>query len=81
MPIKDLNFYERFAVEIESSDGYVRKTTIGGHPAFKSFTQPDAYTMMVLVGERFLVVISAETEASLDRFSNLLDYNGIATLR
>ncbi|MEE8373970.1 MAG: hypothetical protein V3R87_09635, partial [Dehalococcoidia bacterium] len=66
------------AFEWETTEGYVRKTTVGGYPAFKSFSDPDSYAMMVFVAERFLVIVSSEREASLDQFTNRLDYGGIA---
>ena len=84
--IHDSAFYQGFfwmadwqyKVEYESTEGYGRSATVGGYPAWEAYDEPDSYTLMVFVADRFLVIISTETEDSLNQFSDLIDYGGIA---
>ena len=55
----------------------VKKTEVDGYPAVESWNDPDEYSLMVWVGERFMVVITTETEDSLNMFSNATDYDGL----
>ena len=70
-----------YAFEWESTDGYARTITFEGYPAWKMYDKPDSYTLMVLVADRFMVMINAETEASLNQFAGLVNYGAIAGLR
>lgn len=86
--IHDSAFYQGFSwmaawqyqLEYESTEGYARSSTVAGYPAWEAYDQPDSYTLMVLVADRFLVMITSETEASLNQFADLIDYGGIAAL-
>jgi len=68
------------AFEIESTDMYMRSTTVDGYPAWDIWEDPDDYTQMVFVADRFMVMVTAESEASIDLFSGLINYDGIASL-
>jgi hypothetical protein len=68
------------AFEIQSTDMYMKKITVDGYPAWETWYEPDEYSVMVFLADRFMVVVSAETKASLDQFSNLINYDGIAAL-
>ncbi|MDY6892879.1 MAG: hypothetical protein SVO26_04075 [Chloroflexota bacterium] len=69
-----------YAIEWESTEGYSRSVTVDGYPAWEIYSNPDSYSLMVLVADRFMVAIYAETKATLDMFSDLIDYDGIAAL-
>ena len=69
-----------YAFEWESTEGYARTITVDGYPAWKMYDKPDDYVLMVIVADRFMVTIGAESEASLNQFSDIIDYNGIAEL-
>jgi hypothetical protein len=68
------------AFEIESTDMYMRRTTVDGYPAWDMWYEPDDYSLMVFVVDRFMVMVSAQSEASIDLFSGLINYDGIASL-
>jgi hypothetical protein len=68
------------AYEYESTEGYARSITFEGYPAWKLYDEPDSYILTVFVADRFMVMVSAETEASLNQFADLVDYGAIAGL-
>ncbi|UCC60044.1 MAG: hypothetical protein JSW38_05400 [Dehalococcoidia bacterium] len=70
-----------YAVEWETTEGYAKKTTFKGHRAWKMYDKPDSYSLWVAVSDRFMVMVNAETEGSLNQFANLINYNGIAALK
>ncbi|MEE8470305.1 MAG: hypothetical protein V3S51_03145, partial [Dehalococcoidia bacterium] len=65
----------------EGTDGYVRTTTVEGHRAWKTYDDPDSYTLVVAVADRFMVIINSGSEGSLNQFSGMMGYSGIAALR
>ena len=65
---------------METPEWYVRSITVEGYPAWKLYEEPDIYMLIVFVADRFMITTEAETEASLERFSDLIDYDGIAAL-
>ncbi len=69
-----------YAVEWESTEGYAKTITFEGYPAWEMYDKPDSYTLMVLVADRFMVMINAETEDSLNQFAGLVNYGAIAGL-
>ena len=69
-----------YGFEWGSTDGYARSITFRGYPAWKMYDKPDSYTLSVGVADRFLVIISAETESSLDLFAGGIAFGGIAAL-
>lgn len=69
-----------YAFEWETTEGYARSTTVKGNPAWKTYNKPDDYALMLLVSDRFLVIITAESEASLNQFADSIDFGGLAGL-
>jgi len=68
------------AFEIETSDMYMKKVTVGGYPTWEIWDESDGYINMVFVDERFMVMIEANTEESLELFIDQVDFDGIASL-
>ena len=68
------------AFEIETSDMYMKKVTVGGYPTWEIWDESDGYINMVFVDERFMVMIEANTEDSLELFVDQVDFDGIASL-
>jgi len=68
---------------IETTEGYYKSKTIGGHPAWEVFSKPDSYGTWVGVNERFMVYVSVDggSKQDLDAFVNAIDYGGIANLK
>jgi len=66
--------------EWESSDGYGKSITYHGYDAFETYSAPDSYMRMILVADRFMVMVNTQTEESLDLFSDLVDYEGLEDL-
>ncbi|GEM_PF-1822038 len=64
----------------ETSDGYAKVVTIDGRKAWEMYSKPDDYARVILVAERFVVMINAETKGSLDQFTNAVDFDGLANL-
>ncbi len=69
------------AFEIESTDMYMKRTTVDGYPAWETWYDPDEYSFMVLIDQRFFVMVNAESKSTLDSFSDLVNYDGIAGLQ
>ena len=68
---------------IETTEGYYKSKTIGGHPAWEVFSKPDSYGTWVGVNERFMVYVSVDggSKQDLDAFVNAINYGGIANLK
>ena len=66
--------------EWESSDGYSRTTTFKGYPAWEIYSKPDSYGRVIMVAERFVVMVNTETKAALDQFSNAVKFGELAGL-
>ncbi len=69
---------ESLFFEWESSDGYAKTTTVNGYPAWEVYSEPNHYGRVILVAERFVVMINTETKASLDQFTNAVNISGLA---
>ncbi len=69
-------------VAFETTEGYYKQKTVGGHPAWEVFTKPDSYGTWVGINERFMVYISVDgSKQDLDAFVNAVDYGSIANLK
>lgn len=87
--IYDSAFYQGFAwfaawqykFEYQTTEGYGKSKTVSGYPAWEIYDEPDSYTLMILLSDRFFVLITAETESTLNQFSNAMNYDVIAALR
>ena len=68
---------------IETTEGYYKSKTIGGHPAWEVFSKPDSYGTWVGVNERFMVYVSVDggSKQDIDAFVNAINYGGIANLK
>ena len=64
--------------DYETSDGYAKTTTVKGYPTWEVYSKPDTYNRVILVAERFVVMINVETKSSLDQFTNAVDFSGLA---
>ncbi|MFO8009686.1 MAG: hypothetical protein R6U89_02625 [Dehalococcoidia bacterium] len=88
--IYDSAYYDGFAwfqlydesmfFNYQTSDGYAKTTSFNGYQAWEIYDKPDDYTRVILVAERFVVFVQADTKASLDQFSNAVDYNALEGL-
>ena len=68
----------------ESTEGYMKSTTIKGSPAWDIHDKNSkSYSMMIGVGERYLVFVTVEdgTKADLDTIVNAVDIAGIAAVK
>ncbi len=70
------------AVQNPSGGGYATSTMVGDYPAWDVYSEQDGYALVALLrADRFMVVVSSETNASLQEFSNLVRYSDIAALQ
>ena len=68
----------------ESTQGYMKSTTVKGFPAWDVYDKDsNTYTMMIGVGDRFIVYTTVEdgTKADLDALVNAIDVAGLAALK
>ena len=69
----------------ETSDGYEKATTVGGHPAFEKWNKRDKDgELNILVGKRFMVSLDGRELADikdLHAFASAIDLNAIAGLK
>ena len=70
--------------DVQTSEVYAKKISIDGYHAYKKVvtvaSEPSCY-LVVVVADRFLISIVSEGEGSLDQFSGLVDYGGLAALK
>ncbi|MEN6341426.1 MAG: hypothetical protein ABFC89_02595 [Methanospirillum sp.] len=65
----------------ESTEGYMKSTTVKGFPAWDVYDKNgNTYDMMIGVGDRFIVYVIVEdgTKADLDALVNAIDISGLA---
>ena len=78
------SFQMAAAMEIDTSDEYVKSTEINGFPGVKRYTYEDKQgEVMVLVGERFLIRLEGEPFEDADPLVDLIkevDIEGLAAL-
>jgi hypothetical protein len=68
----------------ESTEGYMKSTTIKGFPAWDVYDKNSkTYSMMIGVGERYLVFVTVEdgSKADLDTLVNAMDITGLAAVK
>lgn len=69
----------------ETSDGYQKSVSIGGHPAFEEWRSRDKDgTLNILVGKRYMVTIDGHDLADtkeLHQFASAMDLGAIAALK
>lgn len=69
-------------VQNPSGGGYATSTMVGDYPAWDVYSEQDGYALVALLkAERFMVVVSSETNASLQEFSSLIRYSDIAAVQ
>ena len=69
-------------IEATVNEGYGWGTSVAGFPAWEleAFEDPYTHALVVLLQDRFVVVTGATTVDSVYELSDLIDYDGIATL-
>jgi len=68
----------------ESTEGYMKSTTVKGFPAWDVYDKNTKdYSMMIGVGDRYIVYVTVEkgTKADLDTIVNAMDISGLAALK
>jgi len=79
-----LGFQTLRSLEGENPRGYFRNLTVAGYPASLVYDKElylYTYDLWVLVADRFTVRTLAKEEATINTFSSLIDYAGIAALK
>jgi len=81
----DVGYWESWDsfVSFETTEGYYRSGTVGGHPSWEFFSKPATYGTWIGVNERFMVYVSVEdgSKQDLDAFVNAVDYGRLANLK
>jgi hypothetical protein len=70
-------------VQMETTDGYFKTTTVKGFPAFETYSKSsEQYGKYINVKDRFMVYIIAENNDKdvLNTLENSINYNGIGAL-
>ncbi|MEN6517196.1 MAG: hypothetical protein ABFC38_03260 [Methanospirillum sp.] len=68
----------------ESTEGYMKSTTVKGFPAWDVYDKNSKnYNMMIGAGDRYIVYVTVEdgTKADLDTIVNAIDIPGLAALK
>jgi hypothetical protein len=80
-PLKSL--WKTFSA-YESTEGYMKTTTVKGFPAWDVYDKnTGSYSMMLDVGDRYLVYVTVEdgSRADLEALMNAMDLAGLAALK
>ncbi len=69
-------------IEATVNEGYGWSTSVAGFPAWELdvFEDPYTHAVVVLLDDRFVVVVGGTAAASVWQLSDAIDYDGIATL-
>lgn len=75
-------------VSYETTNAYVKSTTVGKYPAYKTWTKTkvdstevNEYWLHVALNDRFMVSIHTYDETALNQIRDSINYDGIAALR
>lgn len=65
---------------IETTDGYVKTTTVRGFPAWEMYSKPSDYAMHIGINDRFMVFIEVKdgSKSDLDTFVNAVPFSNVA---
>jgi len=79
-----LSTFQTFASPEYQALGVYKSVTVAGYPALR-YNHVDKEIsesqLFVLVADRFVVMITSDKEATVNTFSNLINYHGIAALK